>query len=132
MDVMILHIAIAIALSFFIQLHVAEKYTTFIFLETINKTPEKLQDAIINGKTNPTIMSKNHEIYTKLENEDINIVYNLQNDDRARFKILDLVVTYDDMYHVVTGKVEANINGRNQVEHPMLCLYHEGYIMKYT
>jgi len=113
-------------------LQVAGKYTTFIYLETINKNPKELCDSITNNITNETIMHADHEIYRKLKKEEINVVHNVQHNEDSRYKFLDLVVPYDSMYHVVTGKVEANVTNKNVVEHPMLCLYHNGAVMKFT
>jgi hypothetical protein len=77
-------------------------------------------------------MNQNHPIYKKLESEKINIVHNVPFNAEDRYQFLDLVVPYDSLYHVVTGKVEANVRNKNIVEHPMLCLYHDGTVMVYT
>ena len=113
-----------------VGMQVAGKYTTLIYLETINKSPTELYNAIVTGKMNNTFMHANNPIYETFK--DINIVYNVKPDEKDRYKFLDLVVPYDCMYHVVTGKVEANVTQDNQIEHPMLCLYHNGATMKWT
>jgi hypothetical protein len=115
-----------------IGMQVANKYTTFIYLETIKKDHKELYEAITNKKTDKTFMNPDHEVYNTLKDGDINIVYNVPNDNEERYKFLDLVVEYDDMYHPISGMVEANVRSGNVVEHPMLCLYHDGSVMKYT
>ncbi len=115
-----------------IGMQVAGYYTTFIYLDTINKTPEELYNSIKDKKINETIMSEEHPIYQKIKDLDISLVHNVPFNSKDRFKFLDLVVAYDSLYHVVTGKVEANIQDGNIIEHPMLCLYHNGAVMVYT
>jgi hypothetical protein len=113
-------------------LQVAKYYTTFIYLETINKSPEELLKSIQNDNCNLSIMNKNHDIYQNIKNVDIKINHHVNFCDKKRYQILDLIVPYDSLYHVVSGKVEANVQNNNIVEHPMLCLYHKGVIMVYT
>ena len=107
------------------------KYTTFIYLDSLRKTSDQLCKDVKNHQYNETIMSSTHPIYEEIAKNKIKLVHNVPFSEISRTKSTDLVVCYDDMYHPVTGIVEVNIWNENIVEHPMLCLYHDGYNMVY-
>ncbi len=128
-------------------IQVGGKITTLIRLETLEKTSHELYQTIQDQDQDQTIqdqdqmssnivsiMSKTNPIYKQIKDNynDIEIHHNVEFDTQSRVGILDLIVTYDDYYHLVTGKVEANIRNGNIIEHPMLCLYHDGDIMVKT
>jgi hypothetical protein len=113
-----------------VGLQVAGKYTTMLNLDYIHKNYEQLYDSILNKKYNDSFMHSSHPIYNQI-NKNIGLIKNVNNDELPRNSILNLSVKYDDMYHVVTGLVEVNIKNNNIVEHPMLCLTHDGSFMNY-
>jgi hypothetical protein len=108
------------------------QYATLIYLETLHKSPEELQKALDEGQTSSSIINADHPIHRLIGQEGLEMVKFRDFDSRRRCGVLDLVVPYDDYYHVVTGKVEANIVDGSVIEHPMLCLYHDGHLMTYT
>lgn len=55
-----------------------------------------------------------------------------RHEEENRIPVLSLVIPYSSFYHPVSGKVEVNIRNGRIVEHPMLCLYHQGAVMKWT
>jgi len=115
-------------------LQVCGIYTTIIHLEYIYKKVIDLFYAITNNKYSKSIMYRSHPIY--------NYIYAIKNikcdfipfetNITSRINVVDLLVDYDDMYHVISGKVEVNIANGNIIEHPMLCLTHDGYVMQYV
>ena len=113
-------------------LQVGSKTTTLISLETIYKSAECLIDEIKTKTSSGTsIMCSSHPIYKVIEEDEnrIEIEHIVEFDNERRHCVLDLVVPYDSYYHLVTGKVEANIRDGSIIEHPMLCLYHDGQMM---
>lgn len=114
-------------------LQIGSKINTLIALETMYKSPQHLLETIEQQSDfDNSIMSPLHPIYHKLEEEGIELINKANFDNENRYIVLDLVVPYDDYYHLVTGKVEANIRNNEIIEHPMLCLYHDGQIMTKT
>lgn len=114
-------------------LQIGGNTSTLIYLETINKTPQQLLTAIENQMNiSNSIIYKDHPIYQEIVDNNYQLIKreSVDFDTKKRFGILDLVVEYDDYYHLITGKVEANVQEGNIIEHPMLCLYHQGNQMK--
>ena len=114
-------------------LQVGGKTTTLLSLETLYKSPEQLLEALKRESySSQSIMYSTHPVYTEIKEADIGIDKMVEFDTARRHVVLDLVVPYDDYYHLVTGKVEANIRDGCIIEHPMLCLYHDGQMMVKT
>lgn len=117
-----------------IGLQVGSLSTGMILLETICKNPEELIYKIKNKKYNVSIRNFEHDIHREILQNHFDIEYHVYPDIDNHIKVVDLIAPYDWDYHVITGFVEAGVmcltNPANYVlEHPMICLYHDGYIM---
>lgn len=112
-----------------IGLQISTYFSTLIYLDTLNKNGASLYQDIIDRNYDQTIMHQTHPIYQEIESSEIQLFNNVGFDSEQRVKLLDLILPYDHHYHIITGFVEANIAGNNKIEHPMLCLYHQGSVM---
>ena len=113
-------------------LQIGAYFATNIYLDTVLKDPESIQ-AMIKGrqKSHPstTIASSQHRVHRCVNLYRLQVRYDSVLDPLDRVKILDLVVPYKSMYHIVTGRVEANVKDYQIIEHPMFCLTHDGLVM---
>jgi len=114
-------------------LQIAAYYATNINLDTVIKTPEQLQHTLENqlaARPETTIAHSEHSLHQHAKEQGLNMKYEVSLDTRDRVKVLDLVVPYYSFYHCVTGRVEANVADYQIIEHPMICLTHNGREMQ--
>ena len=113
-----------------IGLQISTYFSTLIFLDTLNKSGKGLLSDVVDQNYDKSLMHRDHPIYSTLKQYDLDLWNKVQFDDANRVMLLDLVVPYDHHYHLVTGKIEANITDDNRIEHPMFCLYNNGYVTR--
>ena len=121
-------------------LQIAAYCATNIYLDTIIKTPEELAIQLQHNTSTlspspPSSLGQiGHTYFNDALSSNIPIKYLRPLDSRRRIPFLNLAVPYQSHYHFITGVVEANIvlDTKGQIiEHPMLCLYHDGIQMEY-
>ena len=116
-------------------LQITKRTALFLHLETCYKSGQEMFDNFNKGNHVGinTVMHPNHPWKEKIRNittEKLIINPDTPESTIPRYKAIDLIVPYNSYYHFITGLVEVNAQETKILEHPMLGLYHDGYLCK--
>lgn len=118
-----------------VGLQITNSTATLLYLETIVKTHFKLYENLKSQHFNISICDTAlHPIYNDIYRNNLTdrFINRTTTINAKRVSFIDIVIPYIHNYHMITGIVEVNVRDDNIIEHPMLCLYHNGYIMSST